>query len=254
MTVLTLDRVSLAFGGIQALSDVSLTVPRGQVTAVVGPNGAGKTSLFNVVCGFYRQTAGRIMFDGQEIGAMAAYRRASLGIARSFQHMALIRGLSVLDNIKLGLHPRLKSNVLSAGLFLPGVRREEHALTARIDREIIAFLGLESVRDHAVETLPYGMQKRVELARVLAAEPSLLMLDEPAAGLNRGEKEEFGDLVLECIRRWPLSVILIDHDMGMVMRISDQVVVLNFGRVIAAGQAASVQANPDVIQAYLGVA
>jgi branched-chain amino acid transport system ATP-binding protein len=250
--LLAIDRASLSFGGIAALTDVSATVKEGGVTAIIGPNGAGKTTLFNVVSGFYRPQSGTVTFDGRNISALPVHGRAKLGIARTFQNIALFSGLTVLENIKLGSHVRLKANTFTSGLYLGGARREEEALTREIDEDVIGFLGLDGVRDLPTVGLPYGVLKRVELARALALRPRLMMLDEPVAGMTASEKRAMAEYIRRCVAERSTTVLLIDHDMETVMDLSDHVVVLNFGRVIAAGTAAEVRRNPEVINAYLG--
>ncbi len=250
--ILQVDGLTLAFGGIRALDDVSLAVPRGGITAIIGPNGAGKTSLFNAISGFYRPQAGRVAFDGRDITRLPAHRRAELGLARTFQNVALFRGMSVLDNIRLGGHHRLASGALSAMWYLGRSRDEEMRLRASIEREVIDFLEIDHIRHMPTAALAYGLQKRVELARALAMQPKVLMLDEPVAGMNREETEDIARFVLDICEERGITVLLIEHDMGLVMDISSHVVVLNFGRVIAAGTPAEVRANPAVVEAYLG--
>jgi branched-chain amino acid transport system ATP-binding protein len=253
MALLSIDNVTLRFGGIRALSDVSLTVEEGQVTAIIGPNGAGKTSLLNTISGFYRPQDGRITFNGADLLATPAYGRTGLGIARTFQNIALFPGLSVIENIKLGAHSRLKTNVFQAGLYLGRARKEEAELTHEIDRDLIDLLNLTAVRDAPVEALPYGAQKRVELGRALVSNAKLLLLDEPVAGMNSAEKAEMAKAVQHCVRDLGTTVVLIEHDMQTVMSLSQHVVVLNFGQVIAAGTPDEVKVNPKVVEAYLGV-
>jgi branched-chain amino acid transport system ATP-binding protein len=252
--LLTIDGVSLAFGGVAALEEVSATVRAGTITAVIGPNGAGKTSLFNVISGFYRPRRGSVTFDARDILALPAHARSGLGIARTFQNIALFAGMSVLENIKLGAHDQLRANVFSAGFYLGWARREETALTRRIDRDVIDFLDLGDIRDRPIAGLPYGLQKRVEIARALVMRPRLLLLDEPVAGMNDAEKGAMSGYIRRCVAEWGTTVLLIDHDMGMVMNLSDHVVVLNFGRMLAAGAPESVRRHPEVIDAYLGTA
>ena len=251
-TLLEIDGLTLAFGGVKALNDVRFQVRAGSVTSVIGPNGAGKTSVFNTISGFYRPAAGRIVFDGRDITRMPAAQRAAMGLARSFQNIALFRGLSVLDNIKLGRHCHLKTGPLAALFYTPAVRREEQELRAEIEERIIDFLEIDHIRKAPVASLSYGLQKRVELARALAMQPRLLMLDEPVAGMNREETEDMARFILEVRRDWGVTVLMIEHDMGMVMDLSDHVVVLNFGQVIAEGEPDQVQSNPEVVKAYLG--
>ena len=251
---MTIDRISLAFGGIAALSEVSVAVGEGRVTAIIGPNGAGKTSLFNVISGFYRPRAGAVRFDGKNILALPGHARSRLGIARTFQNIALFDGLSVLENIKLGAHAQLRANVFSAGAYLFWAKREEDDLTRRIERDVLAFLELADIGDRPIGGLPYGLRKRVELARALVMRPRLLMLDEPFAGMNTPEKVRMANTIRRCVAEWGTTVLLIDHDMETVMGLSDHVAVLNFGRLIAAGAPDAVRRDTMVIDAYLGAA
>lgn len=250
--LLQVDGITLAFGGVKALSGVGFDVQPGSITAVIGPNGAGKTSLFNTISGFYRPTGGSIRFQGEDITRMAAPRRARLGLGRSFQNIALFRGMTVLDNIKLGRHAHLRTNVLDALLYLGRARREEAELRRDIEERIIDFLEIDHIRHAPVAALSYGLQKRVEMARALAMQPRILMLDEPVAGMNREETEDMARFILDVRAEWGVTVLMVEHDMGMVMDLSDHVVVLNFGQVIAQGTPAAVQADPEVNRAYLG--
>ncbi len=244
----------LSFGGIHALAGVSLTARRGGITAVIGPNGAGKTSLFNTVSGFYKPQQGQVKLNGQDITAQPPHRRAAMGLARTFQNVALFRGLTVLDNIKLGGHTRLSSNPFSAMCYLGAAKREEMALRREIERDVIDFLEIDHIRNLPVAGLAYGLQKRVELARALAMQPEVLMLDEPVAGMNREETEDMARFILDIQEERGITVLLIEHDMGLVMDISNHVVVLNFGQVIGEGRPSEVRAIPEVIRAYLGEA
>ena len=250
--LLQVDGVTLAFGGVKALTGVGFDVKAGSITAVIGPNGAGKTSLFNTISGFYRPAAGSIRFRGQDITRVPAPQRAKLGLGRSFQNIALFRGMTVLDNIKLGRHAHLKTNVLDALFYLGRARREEAELRADIEERIIDFLEIDHIRHAPVSALPYGLQKRVEMARALAMQPQILMLDEPVAGMNREETEDMARFILDVRAEWGVTVLMVEHDMGMVMDLSDHVVVLNFGQVIAQGTPALVQQDPEVNRAYLG--
>ena len=250
--LLTVEGISLSFGGLQVLLNVGLAVPEGKITSIVGPNGAGKTSLFNVIGGFYRPSAGIVRFCDREITHLKSFERTGLGIGRTFQNIALYKGLSVLDNIKLGAHARTKGSLLATGFRMPWARREEMELREAIETEVIDFLEIEHIRGRAVGTLPYGLRKRVELARALALRPRLLMLDEPVAGMNREETEDMARFVLDVVEERGVTVLLVEHDMGMVMDLSDHVVVLNFGQVIASGTPHEVRNHPEVIKAYLG--
>jgi branched-chain amino acid transport system ATP-binding protein len=250
--ILRVDDISLAFGGLKALRNVSLDVAPGSITALVGPNGAGKTSLFNAISGFYRPQTGRVHFEGRDITAMSTPARARIGLARTFQNIALFRGLTVLDNIKLGRHAHLRTSLVEALFYYGRPQREEMQLRAEIEERIIDFLEIDHIRHAPVGALPYGLQKRVELARALAMKPRLLMLDEPVAGMNREETEDMARFILDVREEWGVTVLMVEHDMRLVMDISDHVIVLNFGQVIARGLPADVQRNEEVAKAYLG--
>lgn len=250
--ILSVDAMSLSFGGLKALSGVTFDVAPGSITAVIGPNGAGKTSLFNCISGFYHPSEGAIRFEGQDISRTHPPERARLGLARTFQNIALFRGMTVLDNIKLGRHAHMKTSLLEALVYWGRAQREEMELRAEIEEKVIDLLEINHIRNQPVATLPYGLRKRVELARALAMRPKVLMLDEPVAGMNREETEDMARFILDVKEEWGVTILMVEHDMGMVMDISDHVVVLNFGQVIARGRPAEVTANPDVIRAYLG--
>ena len=250
-TQLSISDVSKHFGGVRAVESVTLSVARGGLVSIIGPNGAGKTSLLNMISGFYRPDAGSITFEGQEVTGTRPSQIAALGIARTFQNIALFSGMTVLDNIMLGRHVRMKAGVLSSFVYWGLAQKEEVAHRARVE-ELIEFLELEDLRKQPTSGLAYGLRKRVELGRALALDPKLLLLDEPMGGMNQEEKEDIARFILDINSEWGTTIILIEHDMGVVMDISHRVPVLDNGRNIAEGTPQQVQNNPDVIRAYLG--
>ena len=250
--ILAVDSVSLAFGGVKALSEVSFDVREHEVRAIIGPNGAGKSSMLNVINGVYRPQAGRITYLGETHAAMDPHHVARRGIARTFQSLALFKGMSVLENILAGRNLMMKSNIFLQALRVGPALREEIEHRKRVE-EIIDFLEIQHVRKMQVGRLPYGLQKRVDLGRALAAEPKVLLLDEPMAGMNVEEKQDMSRFILDVNDEFGTTIVLIEHDMGVVMDLSDRVVVLDYGRKIADGTPEEVRANQAVIDAYLGV-
>jgi branched-chain amino acid transport system ATP-binding protein len=251
--MLTVENISLAFGGVKALTDISFDVREHEVRSIIGPNGAGKSSMLNCINGVYKPQQGRISFRGESVAAMDPHHAAESGIARTFQNLALFKGMSVLDNIMTGRNLRMKRGILWQALRIGPAEREEIAHREVVER-IIDFLEIQPYRKTPVGRLPYGLQKRVDLGRALAMEPRLLLLDEPMAGMNVEEKQDMCRFILDVNDEFGTTIVLIEHDMGVVMDISDRVVVLDYGRKIGDGAPDEVRANPEVISAYLGAA
>ena len=251
--ILDVNNISLAFGGVKALQNISFDVRAGEIRAIIGPNGAGKSSMLNVINGFYHPQDGEITYKGKTRKQMRSHEAAAQGIARTFQNIALFKGMTTLDNIMTGRNLKMRVNLLLQALHIGPARREEMEHRAFAER-VIDFLEIQAIRKTPVGRLPYGLQKRVELGRALAAEPDLLLLDEPMAGMNTEEKEDMCRFILDVNDEFGTTIVLIEHDMSVVMDISDRVVVLDYGRKIADGSPDEVRANKEVIDAYLGVA
>ena len=250
---LSIQNLRLGFGGVIAVKDVDLKVHTGELMAIIGPNGAGKTSLLNCITGFYHPQQGEIIFNGQDITHLHTHELVGVGIGRTFQNIELFPGMTVLANMTLARHIHCQYSFVKSVLFSKSVREEE-IRHRQILEEIIDFLEMQSIRKQTVGSLPYGMQKRVELGRALALEPKLLVLDEPFAGMNMEEKEDMVRFLLELNQRWGLTMILVEHDMSIVMSIARRIMVLNFGEKLGEGSAEEISANPDVVKAYLGEA
>lgn len=248
---LEVRNISLSFGGIRALNDVTFTVNEGEILSIIGPNGAGKTSLINSSTGFYRPQQGDILLDGQSLMGIPAHKRATMGIARTFQNIALYTNMTALDNLMAARHIHTRTNMLTAAVFWGPARAEEIRNRAFVEN-IIDFLEMEAIRKSVVGTLSYGLRKRVELGRALALEPKVLLLDEPMAGMNVEEKEDMARFILDIHEQRGMTIILIEHDIGLVMDISQRIVALNFGTKIAEGTPDEIRTNQAVIEAYLG--
>lgn len=245
------DELVLRFGGVEALAGVSVDIRRREVFALIGPNGAGKTSLANCVTGHYRPTKGRIVLGGEDVTRLGPDKMAERGVARTYQNIELFQGMSVVDNLMLGRHRHMRAGALAGGIFLGRARREELA-NREVIEEVIDFLELEHVRRSPVGLLPYGLQKRVDLGRALAMEPELLLLDEPMAGMNVEEKRDMARFILDTHAQREVSILLIEHDLGVVMDLSDRIAVLDFGHLIACAPPDEVREDPAVIKAYIG--
>ncbi|MBM4327290.1 MAG: ABC transporter ATP-binding protein [Deltaproteobacteria bacterium] len=249
--LLKVNNVYVSFGALQALLGVSLEIYPGEIFAIIGPNGAGKTTLINVISGVYHPSPGEVFFEGKERTFMPPHHVAALGIARTFQNVALFKGMTTLDNLMVGRHLQMRSGLFASGVYWGWGQKEEIA-HRKVVEDVIDFLEIEAIRKAPAGMLPYGLQKRVELGRALAAEPKLLLLDEPMAGMNLEEKEDIARFILDANEERGTTICLIEHDMGVVMDISDRILVLDYGRKIAEGAPEEIRSNPEVIKAYLG--
>ncbi|TYR33579.1 ABC transporter ATP-binding protein [Mesorhizobium microcysteis] len=250
-TVYSAEELRLNFGGVKALSDVSMDIRDDELLAVIGPNGAGKTSLLNVLSGLYRPQQGRLLLNGEDVRGLSTHQIAKRGLARTFQSAHLFAGMSVLDNIMVGRHHLMRTNPLQAFAYFPWTHREEISHREAVE-DIIEFLEIEAIRHQPVDALGYGLRKRVDLGRALAMEPRVLLMDEPMAGMNVEEKEDLARFILDLREARKMPVVLVEHDMSVVMDLADRVAVLDFGRKLAEGAPSDIQRNPEVIAAYLG--
>lgn len=251
--VLEMQNITLRFGGVVAIKDISFDIREGEIRAIIGPNGAGKSSMLNIISGFYTPQEGEVWYKGKPRPRLKPYQVAEQGIARTFQNIALFEGMTVLDNVMTGRVTKMKSSMLAQAIWAGRAEREEFENREKVEK-IIDFLEIQAIRKTPVGRLPYGLKKRVELARALAAEPSILLLDEPMAGMNVEEKEDMSRFILDVNDEFGTTIALIEHDMGVVMDLADRVVALDYGKKIADGTPDEVQSNQDVIDAYLGVA
>lgn len=252
MSILNITSLSREFGGIAAVNDLSFSVRRGNIHAVIGPNGAGKTTLFNLIAGVYQPSSGSIVFDGQRLSGISVDQRARLGMARTFQNLQICLNMTALENVMLGEHQHLESRFITSVLRLPGIVRRDRACREQA-ADLMRFVELSEFIDARADAMPYGALKRLEIARSLAARPKLLLLDEPAAGLNGAETAQIGKLI-QRLSESGLTIVLVEHDMPLVMSISNHVTVLNYGEKIAEGTVSEIKKNPDVVAAYLGTA
>ena len=250
---LSIKDLKLSFGGVNVLTDISMQIFEGELLAVIGPNGAGKTSLINCISGFYHPQRGRIFFESQEITKLNPVQRSKLGISRTFQNIELYNGLSVLDNLMSARHNMMTYSVIAAGFYFGKARRQEIEHRETLIEDIIDLLEMESIRKSVVGNLPYGLRKRVDLGRALASKPKLLLLDEPIAGMNTEEKEDMARFILDIKELWKTTMVIIEHDMGVVMDISERVTLLDFGQKIVEGTPEEVRNDPRAIKAYLGI-